>query len=35
MTYFEVSAPEHALIKNQSLRNKVRLRELYVRVAVT
>ena len=34
MVYLEVSASKHALVEDQSLRNKIGLRELYVRVAV-
>lgn len=32
--YLQVSASEHALIEDQSLRNKVGLCEFYVRIAV-
>lgn len=32
--YLEISASEHTLVEDQSLRNKIGLRELYVRIAV-
>ena len=34
MLYLEVSASEHALVKDQSLRNKIGLCEFYIRIAV-
>ena len=34
MTYLEIPTSKHALVEYQSLRDKVRLRELYVGIAV-
>lgn len=34
MTYLEISASEHALVEDQSLRNKIGLRKFYIRIAV-
>lgn len=31
--YLQIPAPEHTLVEDQSLRNKIGLRELYVRIA--
>ena len=34
MTYLEIPTSKHALVEYQSLRNKIRLREFYVGIAV-
>ena len=34
MTYLKIPASKHALIEDQSLRNKIGFREFYVRIAV-